>query len=171
MLTDVGTTAGHLLDRAREDSAQLLDDIEWLAHHIQAGPHDPAGKHLYTDGRLDPGTLARMIRHLACSVTAPRLLSGDEALAPHGVTPLGEAADLGFIVNGHVDRAEALRRARKVACLADLLSGPRHDQQHLQAQHAHAVFLTAGADSDYAWLMHIVEPTDPHAIPVTQVRW
>lgn len=171
MLTDVRTAADYLTELAREHRERLTEDIEWLARQIEAGPDDVAGKSLYTDGCLDASKVARRIRRLACSVAAPRLLSVHEALAPSGVAPLGEAGDMGFIVHGHVDRAEALRRARKVPCLADLLNGPAHDELVLEHGHFHAVFAAAPADSSQAWLMCAVEANDPQAVAVTEILW
>lgn len=172
MLSDVRSTAAECLaELARDDRERLIEGIEWLARQIEAGPDDIGGRSLYSNGCLDVSKLARRVRRLASCVTAPHLVSPDEALAPNGVAPLGEAGDMGFIVHGHVDRAEALRRARKVPCLADLLNGPRHDEQELEHGHFHAVFAAAPADSDQAWFMRSVDAHDPQAIPVTASLW
>lgn len=170
MITDARTTATTLTEHVEAGSGRLVDEIEWLAREVEAGADHWAGKYLHTDGRLDPTKVARKIRQLAHAVVVPRILTSDEALAPSGVAPLGEAGELGFIVYGHVDQAEALRRARKIACLADLLNGPFHDDGDLEACHTHVVFLAPGEDS-VGWWMWTVDPADPHAVAVTEVRW
>lgn len=170
MIADSRTTAAALTEHVEGDRERLVDEIEWLARQVEAGADQWAGKHLHTDGRLDHAKLAGKIRRLAHCMVVPRILSADEALAPSGVAPLGEAGDLGFVVYGHVDQPQALRRAREIACLADLLSGPFHDDSDLEARHTHAVFLAPGDDT-VGWWMCTVDPADPHAVAVTQVWW